>query len=106
MKRIETFLPVDNTKTVLDKLEKQGFKGLTLMQALGRGSGERPWIGGSEGHEIEFNAINCIIMVVEDSQEDEAVKFIVNSAFTGSSGDGKIFITNVERSVDVFKDHL
>ena len=93
------------SKIIICVLEKQGFKGLTLIQALGRGSGERPWIGGSDGHEIEFNAINCIVMVVEDPQEDEAVKFIVNSAFTGSSGDGKIFITNVERSVDIFKDH-
>ena len=37
MKRLEAFLQPDNTKKILDELEKQGFKGLTLIQALGRG---------------------------------------------------------------------
>ena len=72
---------------------------------MAEGSGERPWIGGSQGHKIEFNATDSIVMVVEDSQVDMAVEIIVNSAYTGSPADGKIFITNVERSVDIFKEH-
>ena len=39
--------------------------------------------------------------VVDDSKVDEIVSAILAAASTGNKGDGKIFITSVEESVDI-----
>ena len=39
--------------------------------------------------------------VVEDSEVDKVVKAILDTASTGSSGDGKIFISTVSEAIDI-----
>lgn len=98
MKRIEAVVQSEISKQVIKAIRKVGVGGVTLIQSLGQGAGERPEIG---GRQIEFNSIDVIVTVVHDSEVNLVVSTIMNTAHTGEKGDGKIFITNVEESYDI-----
>lgn len=98
MKRIEAIVQSDVSKQVIKEIRKVGVGGVTLIQSLGQGSGERPEIG---GRQIEFNSIDVIVTVVHDSEVNLVVSAIMNIAHTGQKGDGKIFVTNVEEAYDI-----
>lgn len=48
-----------------------------------------------------YNRLEAIMTVVDDSKVDGVVKAIMNSAHTGTAGDGKIFVSNVEEAFDI-----
>jgi len=98
MKRIEAIVQSEVSKQVVKSIRKAGVGGVTLIQSLGQGSGERPEIG---GHQIEFNSTDVIVTVVQDSMVSSVVSVIMDVAHTGQKGDGKIFVSNVEESYDI-----
>ncbi|PIN84583.1 MAG: transcriptional regulator [Nitrosopumilales archaeon CG15_BIG_FIL_POST_REV_8_21_14_020_33_23] len=98
MKRIEAIVQSDVSKQVIKEIRKVGVGGVTLIQSLGQGAGERPEIG---GRQIEFNSIDVIVTVVHDSEVNLVVSAIMNIAHTGQKGDGKIFVTNVDEAYDI-----
>lgn len=98
MKRIEIIVQSEISRQVVKAVRNTGVGGVTLMESLGQGGGERPEIGGKQ---IEFNSTDVIITVVNDSQLDSVISAIMDTAHTGKKGDGKIFITNVEESYDI-----
>ena len=98
VKRIEAVVQSEISKQVIKAIRKVGIGGVTLIQSLGQGAGERPEIG---GRQIEFNSIDVIVTVVQDSEVNLVVSAIMDIAHTGEKGDGKIFVTNVEESYDI-----
>ena len=98
MKRIEAVVQSEVSRQVVRAVRDSGVGGVTLIESLGQGAGDRPEIGGKQ---IEFNSTDVIITVVNDSQVDSVISAIMNTAHTGEKGDGKIFITNVEESYDI-----
>ena len=104
MKRIEAVIRSDRLNNVVTALKEANVGGLTVTQSRGRGAGERPMIVGGRGttqYMADFNPLNTIITVVDDSKVDSTVSAITDAAHTGVKGDGKIFITNVEESIDI-----
>ena len=101
MKRVEAIVQSEVAKDVVNAISKQGVGGVTLIQSLGKGTGERPWIGGEKGHQVEFNSIDLIITVVDDSKVDSIITAIIEIAHTGQKGDGKIFISDVSEAYDI-----
>jgi len=55
---------------VVNAIRKTGVEGVTLIQSLGQGEGERPEIG---GHQIEFNSTDVIMTVVPNSKVKSVV---------------------------------
>ena len=100
VKRIEAIVQNEVAKKVVDAIRKHEV-GVTLIEALGKGEGERPWIGGDKGHQIEFNTTDVIITVVDDDDVETIVSTIMDSAYTGTRGDGMVFVTNVENVYDI-----
>lgn len=98
MKRIEAIVQSEVSKQVVRAIRDAGVGGVTLIQSLGQGAGERPEIG---GHQIEFNSTDVIVTVVQDSIVSSVVSAIMDVAHTGEKGDGKIFVSNVEESYDI-----
>ena len=98
MKRIETVVQSEISRKVVKAIRDTGVGGVTLIESLGQGAGDRPEIGGKQ---IEFNSTDVIITVVNDSEVDSVVSVIMDTAHTGQKGDGKIFVTNVEESFDI-----
>ena len=98
MKRIETVVQSEVSRQVVKAIRNVGVGGVTLIESLGQGAGDRPEIGGKQ---IEFNSTDVIITVVNDSDVESVVSAIMDTAHTGQKGDGKIFVTNVEESFDI-----
>ena len=98
MKRIEVVIQSEISRNVVTAIRKKGVSGVTLIESLGQGAGDRPEIGGKQ---IEFNSTDVIITVVNESLVDSVVQAIMETAHTGEKGDGKIFISNVEESYDI-----
>ncbi|MFB5613478.1 MAG: P-II family nitrogen regulator [Candidatus Nitrosomaritimum yanchengensis] len=98
MKRIETVVQSEVSRKVVKAIRDTGVGGVTLIESLGQGAGDRPEIGGKQ---IEFNSTDVIITVVNDSEVDSVVSAIMDTAHTGQKGDGKIFVSNVEESFDI-----
>jgi len=108
MKQIKAFVQRNKLDSVIDAIEKHGVGGLTVIQAQGRGKGERPMLGNPRGtgtHKAQFNTLESVVVVVDDSKADSVANAIVNAASTGSKGDGKVFITPVEESIDIGTKH-
>lgn len=102
MKKIEAVIQNDKQKAVIDALVSQGVGGLTVTRSLGRGAGERPRIGGKKGEEIQYNAVDTIVTVVDDSKVDSVVSAISQAAYSGKKGDGKIFVSTIDNVFDIF----
>jgi nitrogen regulatory protein P-II 1 len=98
MKRIEAIVQSEISKQVVNAIRKTGIEGVTLIQSLGQGDGERPEIG---GHQIEFNSTDIIITVIPDSKVETVVSEIIKVAHTGEKGDGKVFVSDIAESYDI-----
>lgn len=104
MKRIEALVPSDKVREVREAIQNAGAGGLLVTNARGQGSGERPEVTGARGtgrHTAEYNTIESIMTVVDDSKTDTIVAAILNAASTGNKGDGKVFVTPVEAAFDI-----
>jgi len=104
MKQVEAFVHSDKRGAVIDALEKEGVGGLTVFPANGRGKAQRPTVGQARGtgrYVAQFNSLDAIVTVVDDSKVDAIISAITGAASTGSKGDGKIFISEIEQAVDI-----
>lgn len=105
MKKVETIAKNDKLGSVIDAMKEAGAKGVSITQIKGKGSTESPMIRGRRGttqYRAEYNTMNSIMTVVNDTQVPAMIKAISNSAHTeGSSGDGIIMVTNVEDIINI-----
>ena len=104
MKRIESFIRDEKLSAVVDALKKIGVGGLTVTKSQGRGAGERPQVRAGRGTgtiTAEFNVIDNLVTVVDDSKLEPAVSAILNAASTNKKGDGKVFVTTVDEAYDI-----
>lgn len=101
MKKIEAIILPSKEKDVVNALQKTKIGGLTITDSRGRGKGVRLIIPGLGRYIERYNNVLTLIIVVDDSKVDEIVSIISNAAHTGSSGDGKIFISTIDEIVDI-----
>ncbi len=98
MKMIRAIVRPEMADSVTDGLSESGFYSMTKMSVFGRGKQKGLTIGNAHYDELPKT---LIIVVVEDSSVDEVLKIIQYKAYTGSEGDGKIFISPVDKVVTV-----
>jgi len=101
MKKIEAIVPTSKETEIIDALQKTGIGGLTVISGRGRGKGVRKIKPGLGRYIERFNDVLTFVIVVEDSMVDEIVSIITDTAHTGSSGDGKIFVSTIDEIVDI-----
>lgn len=104
MKRIEAIVASEKVLAVNEALKNAGIGGCTILDAKGRGKGEKPVVETGRGtgrYTSEFSVRSDIVVIVEDSDVDKVIKTIVDTASTGSAGDGKIFISQINEAVDI-----
>lgn len=104
MKQIEAFVQSDKLRSVVTAIEKNNVGGVSVIQARGRGKGDRPELRGGRGtsrHEAEYASLDEVIVVVEDSEAEAVESAILKAASTGSKGDGKIFVMPIEKATDI-----
>jgi nitrogen regulatory protein P-II 1 len=102
MKKIEAIIKPFKLDDVKDALNGVGIKGMTIseVKGYGRQKGHTEIYRGAE-YVVDFIPKIKIEIVVNADQVNQVVDTIRNAANSGTIGDGKIFVTPVERIVRV-----
>lgn len=96
MKKIEAVIKPFKIDEVKIALEKIGVRGMTVIEAKGRGR-QRGFTEMNTGVEYgDFLPKVKLEIVLEDDLVDNAVEAIIKSTNTNRIGDGKIFVSNIE----------
>ncbi len=87
---------------VKDALKPLGVTGMTVgeVRGFGRQGGHTETYRGAE-YRVDFVPKVEIQLVIDDSLVDQVVDVIRSSAATGQIGDGKIWVTHVQRLVRI-----
>jgi len=102
MKQITAIIKPFKLEEVRDALAQCGVTGLTVteVKGFGRQKGHTEVYRGAE-YVVDFLPKMKIEVVVKTEDLERCVEAIVKSAHTGKIGDGKIFVTTVERVVRI-----
>jgi len=102
MKKIEAIIRVEKFDEVKEALKTAGYPGLTKTSVEGHGmqKGLKQQFRGTT-FEVEFPPKIKLEIVAQDSDVEGIVDAIVANARTGQVGDGKIFVSSVERVIKV-----
>ena len=94
MKLIEAIIRPEKLEIVKDVLIELGYPGMTVTKVKGHGQQKGVWRG--RKYLVALLSRIKIEITVKDSDVEKIVNTIINEAQTGSIGDGKVFILNVE----------
>jgi nitrogen regulatory protein P-II 1 len=102
MKQITAIIKPFKLDEVREALAEQGVTGLTVteVKGFGRQKGHTELYRGAE-YVVDFLPKMKVEVVVGEGDLDRCVEAIVKAARTGKIGDGKIFITPIERVVRI-----
>lgn len=102
MKKIEAIIKPFRLDDVREALSGIGVTGMTVteVKGFGRQKGHTELYRGAE-YVVDFLPKVKLEIVVDDSQVDACLDTITQAAHTGKIGDGKIFITHVEKIVRI-----
>ena len=102
MKKIEAIIRPFKLDEVKIALVNGGIVGMTVseVRGFGRQKGQTERYRGSE-YTVEFLQKLKVEIVVDDDKVDEVIEKIISAARTGEIGDGKIFVSPVERTVRI-----
>jgi len=102
MKQITAIIKPFKLEEVREALAECGVTGLTVteVKGFGRQKGHTELYRGAE-YVVDFLPKVKVEVAVKDGDVENCVDAIVKAARTGKIGDGKIFITSVERVVRI-----
>lgn len=102
MKLITAIVKPFKIDDVKDALKGAGVQGMTVseVRGFGRQGGHSETYRGAE-YMIDFVPKVCIELIVDDAVADRIVDTIRDAAATGKIGDGKIWVTEVDRLVRI-----
>jgi len=106
MKKIEAIIKPFKLDDVKEALVEAGIEGMTVseVKGYGRQQGHSELYRGAE-YVVEFiPKIKLEIVVSTDEYLNKAIEAIKTSAKTGKIGDGKIFVTEIEKTIRIRTD--
>ncbi|WP_457597369.1 P-II family nitrogen regulator [Hydrogenimonas sp.] len=102
MKKIEAIIKPFKIEEVKEALAEAGINGMTVseVKGYGRQAGHTELYRGAE-YVVDFIPKVKIEVVVKADDVDSVIEKIVAAARTGKIGDGKIFVTDIERVIRI-----
>ena len=102
MKLITAIIKPFKLDDVREALSDAGIEGLTVseVKGFGRQRGHTELYRGAE-YVVDFLPKVKLEIAVSEEQLDSAIDAIIQSANTNKIGDGKIFVTNLEKVVRI-----
>ncbi len=102
MKKIEAIIKPFKLDDVREALSEVGITGMTVaeVKGFGRQKGHTELYRGAE-YMVDFLPKVKLDIVLSDEDVDRAIDVIIKTAQTGKIGDGKIFVTEVERVIRI-----
>ncbi|MCU0652419.1 MAG: P-II family nitrogen regulator [Candidatus Omnitrophica bacterium] len=102
MKKIEMIIRPEKLEIVRRSLETAGCAGIMITEIEGHGKQKgvvQQWRG--EKYKVELMPKVKIDVVVRDQDVDRIIKTVIENAWTGEIGDGKVFISNIENAIRI-----
>lgn len=102
MKKVEAVIKPFKLDDVREALSDIGITGMTAteVRGFGRQKGHTELYRGAE-YVVDFLPKIKIEVVIDEDRLDSCVDAIVGAARTGKIGDGKIFVTSVDRVIRI-----
>ena len=106
MKKIEAIIKPFKLEDVKDALVEVGIEGMTVseVKGYGRQQGHSELYRGAE-YIVEFiPKVKIEIVVSSDDYANRAIEAIKEAAKTGKIGDGKIFVSDISKTIRIRTD--
>ena len=102
MKKIEAIIKPFKLDDVKDRLREVGVQGMTVyeVKGFGRTGGKKEVYRGS-AYVVDFVPKVKVEIVVPDGMVRDVIDAIEKSAKTGRIGDGKIFVSAIDKAVRI-----
>jgi len=102
MKKIEAIIKPFKLEDVKDALSSLELTGMTVseVRGYGRQQGHSELYRGAE-YVVDFLPKVKIEIVVKEDVVDKVIEIITKNAKTGKIGDGKIFVSNISKTVRI-----
>lgn len=102
MKKIEAVIKPFKMDDVREALSEIGVSGMTVteVKGFGRQKGHTELYRGAE-YNVDFLPKVKVELIVTNEQFERCIEAIMGAAKTGKIGDGKIFVSDVERVIRI-----
>ena len=101
MLKIEAIIRPEKLEDVQARLRRIGYPGMMVTEMEGHGHQKGLHSDWPQGMRVNFLPKTKIEIVVEGKDQKKVVSAIVNAAYTGQPGDGKIFIIEVKDAIRI-----
>ena len=102
MKKIEAIIRPERLQPVQDALDELGVSGLTVSEVMGCGR-QKGYTEQYRGSRANISLLHKLKVesVVSNEVVDRAVDAIVGAAYTGETGDGRVFVWDIEEAIRI-----
>ncbi len=102
MKKIEAIIKPFKLEDVKDALTEAGITGMTVsdVKGYGRQQGHSELYRGAE-YVVDFLPKIKLELIIAEEDVDSTIEVITEAAKTGKIGDGKIFVSPIEKIVRI-----
>ena len=102
MKKIEAIIRHERLQAVQDALDELGVSGLTVTEVMGCGR-QKGYTEQYRGSRVNISLLPKLKVesVVPSDVVDKTVDAIVSAAYTGETGDGRVFVWDLEQAVRI-----
>jgi len=102
MKKVEAIIKPFKLDDVREALGEIGINGMTVseVKGFGRQKGHTELYRGAE-YMVDFLPKIKLEIVIDESQVEQCIDAIMDTARTGKIGDGKIFVSDIEKVIRI-----
>jgi nitrogen regulatory protein P-II 1 len=102
VKKVEAIVRAEQLQSVQDALDDLGVSGLTVSEVMGCGR-QKGYTEQYRGSRVNISLLPKLKVesVVPDEVVDAVVDAVVGAAYTGETGDGRVFIYDVAGAVRI-----
>lgn len=101
MKKIEAIIRKTKFEEVRKALHEADIEFLSWWDVKGQGTARQGLIFRGVAYDVNTIARICLSFVVRDINVEKSIQAILKSAYTGESGDGRIFVSTIEQSIRI-----
>jgi nitrogen regulatory protein P-II 1 len=102
MKKVEAIIRHERLQAVQDALDELGVSGLTVSEVMGCGR-QKGYTEQYRGSRVNISLLPKLKVesVVSDEVVDKTVDAIIGAAYTGETGDGRVFVWDIQQAVRI-----
>jgi nitrogen regulatory protein P-II 1 len=101
MKKIEAIVRKSMFEEVRKALHEADIDFLSWWEVKGQGTARQGLIFRGIAYDVNSVARMYVSFVVRDINAEKSINAILESAFTGESGDGRVFVSDIDQSIRI-----